>query len=131
MRIEPVDTLKRGLRRTRNYQRFWGHYLDHFAANPEFHELGQPVEDPALKTALAQAGAKRLHRRKSKMLGLEFREIPEIGLVHGICFLDGRLATFLFSREDCAGILALTSLWTDRVMFTRFTMARQARMAAA
>lgn len=131
MKSTMLDQLRDQLGRVRNYGRFWERYLDNFAGNAEFQKLSQPAADESLMNALRRAAGLRMHRPDVKMIGLEFREIPSAGLVHGACFLNGRFCTFLVSREHRLGLMALASLVDGRVIYSRFSTGPRAAAAAA
>jgi len=115
----------------KNYQRFWERYLDRFAADAAFHALGETVADDTLNRAIQEAAAARLHARDVRLIGLESREIASAGLVHGACFLNGRFCTFLVSRADRLGLLAMASLEDGHVLYSRFSLAPRTAAAAA
>ena len=131
MQIHTIVALRQQLGRVRNYGRFWEHYLGEFAGRDEFQSLGRPAADESVTQALCDAARQRLHRPEVKMIGLQCREIPAEGLVHGACFLNGRFCTFLFSREHRQGLMALASLVDGRVIYSRFSTGPRAAAAAA
>lgn len=131
MKNHNVGLLREQLSRVRNYGRFWERYLGDFAASEEFQSLGRPAEDEAVTGALREAARHRLHRPDVKMIGLQCREIPQEGLMHGACFLNGRFCTFLFSREHRLGLMAMASLVDGRVVYSRFSTGPRASAAAA
>jgi hypothetical protein len=131
MQLNTVGALRDQLSRVRNYGRFWERYLGQFAAREDFQALGRPASDDSLTEALRQAAGHRLHRADVKMIGLQCREIPDEGLLHGACFLSGRFCTFLFSREHRLGLMAMASLVDGRVVYSRFSTEPRASAAAA
>jgi hypothetical protein len=131
MKPTMLEQLRSQIGRVRNYGRFWERYLEHFASDAEFQQMSRPAEDESLTRALCSAAAVRLQRPDVKIIGLQFREIPGEGLVHGACFLNGRFCTFLFSRPQRLGLMALASLVDDRVIYSRFSMGPRAAAAAA
>lgn len=131
MQDNSVGSLREQLGRVRNYGRFWERYLGQFAAREEFQAMGQPASDASVEQALREAASHRLHRPEVRMIGLQCREIPSEGLVHGACFLNGRFCTFLFSREHRQGLMALASLVDGRVIYSRFSTGPRAQAAAA
>ena len=131
MKPTMLQQLRDQIGRVRNYGRFWEHYLDRFASDAEFLKMSQPSADDLVTRALCQAAGMRLHRPEVKMIGLQCREIPAEGLVHGACFLNGRFCTFLFSRDHRQGLMALASLVDGRVIYSRFSTGPRAAAAAA
>jgi hypothetical protein len=131
MQFNSVGSLREQLSRVRNYGRFWERYLGDFAGREDFQALGAPAQDETVENALRAAASHRLHRPDVKMIGLQCREIQEEGLVHGACFLNGRFCTFLFSRADRVGLMALASLIDGRVVYSRFSIGPRASAAAA
>lgn len=131
MQLHTIGEMRNQLSRVRNYGRFWERYLGDFAGREDFQSLGRPASDEPLNHALCQAARHRLHRPEVKMIGLQCREIPEEGLLHGACFLNGRFCTFLFSREHRQGLMALASLVDGRVVYSRFSTGPRAAAAAA
>jgi hypothetical protein len=133
MPVHSLEGLRCGLRTARNYARFWIQYLDHFAAAPGFHERGQPLLDPRLEAVVTASAARRIGLSwPVRFFGLQMREIPEEGLVHGIGFLEGRLCTFLIDRLQGQGMLALASLADSHAAYARFSyQERPMSMSAA
>lgn len=131
--LASITRLARQVGRTRHYARLWDRYLDALAACPEFHDLGEPIDDRNFEVAMRRA-ASRVLRAKStpiRMTGLRLREIQEAGLRHGVCFFEGHLCLILADMQTRQGLLALRSLSADEVRYGRFAFTARAWGAAA
>jgi hypothetical protein len=128
-----IERLTRQVATTRNYARLWDRYLEAIAARPDFHEMGHEVDDRGLEATVRRT-ATRILRQKSepiRLVGFKVREIPEAGLLHGVCFFDGHLCLILADTRSRQALIALRSLSEDRCRYGRFSLAAKAWGAAA
>ena len=104
---EKVEVLKRRLRQDTELSQFWEYYFTHFAEQPSFHKMGSPCSNKVVEDRLRLVGQKLFGRDRILLEDLMLIEIPQFGLIHGACSLQGALASVLYFPEMKAGVIAV------------------------
>jgi hypothetical protein len=105
---DQIVILKRRLRQDTNLDQFWKYYFDHFAEHPSFKTMGSPCCNEFVADRLRLVGQKLFGQDRILLNDLLLIEIPEFGLIHGVCSLQGSLASVLYFPEMKIGVIAVT-----------------------
>ncbi len=98
---------------------FWTHFLDNYAENPAFMRLGGPAETQQMEVLVAYITGKMLGKVVEPE-GMRLAKIPEVGVVHGACFVDGEITCVLYFETIEKG-LVVHSKAAGQTNFARFT----------
>ncbi len=121
MKKEHFSALKEKLVGAENFNEVWEYFFDHFSENPAFMEMGEKTQNPLLQAILEEVG-ERLFRQKVKVTNMMLTEIPQHHFVHGVCFVQNRLASVMYFKDIKVGMLSiLGSVQTHEVSMIRFT----------
>jgi hypothetical protein len=102
-----------------DFSEFWGYFLDCFAEKREFMQLGAPAETEPVEVLIAYIAGKMLGR-VVEPTGLRLAKIPEPGLVHGACMIEGNITCFLYFEKVEKGLLVATGD-NGKTNYARFT----------
>ncbi|MBV6433496.1 MAG: hypothetical protein IANPNBLG_03674 [Bryobacteraceae bacterium] len=128
MDSERIFDLKKRLASATDLGAYWTFYFDHFAEDPEFISAGRRVAAKQLHEPLAAMAAKALNVTTVNIDRALFTELPEARLIHGSCYVNGRILCVLFFLDLDMGTIAL-SMPDGITAYARFSITeRPARM---
>jgi hypothetical protein len=121
MKVEHFLALKEKILGAKNFNEPWEYFFDHFSENPAFMNMGEKTQSLLLRSILEEVG-ERLFRQKVKVTDMMLTEIPQHNFVHGVCLVQGRLASVMFFKDIKVGMLSiLSSAQSHEVSMIRFT----------
>lgn len=98
---------------------FWNYFLDNFAEKPAFMEMGAAAETHQMEVLVAYIAGKMLGKVVEPE-GMVLAKIPEAGLVHGACKIDGDMTCVLYFEAIEKGMVVVSKLG-GKTNFARFT----------
>jgi hypothetical protein len=124
MYAQKIATLKHSLLHSKNFAEVQDYFLTHFAEDPQFLNLGQPVQSKLLETIFRQL-IEQAFKSSKNMSSLLFIRVPEYQFIHGTGFVEGRVLTAFFFEEESVGLAAMASLAPGgETNFARFKAAQ-------
>ena len=122
MKIDRLQELKQKLTLEADLSHIWLFYLDHFADDPEFTELGEPAYNEYLDTVLHKT-CKHLFGMAIKITDFFGIYIAEYQLFHGPFQVKGRIGGVIYFEDIKIGLLAVSVDYpsTDAVKYSRFS----------
>jgi hypothetical protein len=95
----------------------WDYFLTHFAENPEFLRLGEPVGGDELLQQVIVAVCRSLFTQPA-LIQARLIRLPEHHFVHGTLYLDDRLSSLLYFEDIHKGMMAV--LWSSQPPETKY-----------
>ena len=122
MKIDRLQELKQKLTVETDLSHIWSFYMDHFADDPEFTELGEPADNQYLDAVLHKT-CKHLFGRAIKITDFLVIYIAEYRLFHGPFQVKGRIGGVIYFEDLKIGLLAVSAddPPTDAVKYSRFS----------
>jgi hypothetical protein len=122
MKIERLQELKQKLTLEADLSHIWLFYMDHFADDPEFTELGEPAYNEYLDVVLHKT-CEQMFGRAIKITNFFLIYIAEYRLFHGPFQVKGRIGGVIYFEDIKIGLLAVSAddPPTDVVKYSRFS----------
>lgn len=121
MDIKRLEELKRQLVHTRDFREVWDFFLDEFATNPEFIELGEPYRHEEMELALAQIGL-QMFPSDQTATAIRLIRLEDQGFIHGNVNVDGRVGGVLYFEDIHVGLVAVSDHFpSDETKMARFS----------
>ncbi len=108
MNINLLQKLKQKLRQEPKLADIWEFYLDHFADHQEFANLGEPVQNKEIETALVNC-CRQMFEDKGELLIAEFMSIylAKQRFFHGPVKIEGRYGGMFYFEDIKMGLVAI------------------------
>lgn len=87
-----------------DFSEFWGYFLDNWAEKAEFMRMGGPAETQEMEVLVAYIVGK-MFGRVVEPEGMKLAKIPERGLVHGACMIEGNVTCVLYFESIEKGLI--------------------------
>lgn len=122
MKIDRLQELKQKLTNEADLSNVWLFYMDHFADQPEFTELGKPAYNEYLDAVLHQT-CQQIFGSAIKITGFFLIYIAKYRLFHGPFQVKGRIGGVIYFEDIKIGLLAVSADYppTDAVKYSRFS----------
>ncbi|MBD2248454.1 hypothetical protein [Nostoc sp. FACHB-888] len=122
MNIDQLQELKRKLTNDADLSDIWLFYMDHFADQPEFTDLGEPADNEYLDAVL-QKTCQQMFDRAIKISDFLLIYIARYHLFHGAFQIAGRIGGVIYFEDLKIGLIAVSADYplTDAVKYSRFT----------
>ncbi|WP_373527996.1 hypothetical protein [Nostoc sp.] len=122
MKIDRLQELKQKLTHVADLSHIWLFYMDHFADQPEFTELGEPAYNEYLNAALYKT-CQQMFGGEIKITDFLLIYIAPDHLFHGAFQVGGRIGGVIYFEDIKIGLLAVSADYppTDAVMYSRFS----------
>lgn len=122
MKIDRLQELKQKLTGVADLSHIWSFYMDHFADQPEFTDLGEPAYNEYLDTVLYKT-CQLMFGRGIKITGFFLIYIAPYHLFHGAFQVEGRIGGVIYFEDIKIGLLAVSADYpaTDAVKYSRFS----------
>jgi hypothetical protein len=122
MKLDRLQELKQKLKNEADLSNIWSFYMDHFADDPEFTDLGKPAHHQYLD-AIIHKTCEQMFGRAIKITNFFSIYIPEYRLFHGPFQVQGRIGGVIYFEELKMGLLAVSAdnPPTDMVKYSRFS----------
>jgi hypothetical protein len=125
MDLSKLDELKRRLVHEKDFMETWNFFLDEFATDLDFIDLGEPTRDEAIETTIAHIAIQMFPRDGNKIQLLLIR-LADRGFVHGNVIVAGRAGGMLYFEDVRVGLVAVSEMPpSDETKFARFTTVPQ------
>ncbi|MHC5937591.1 hypothetical protein [Nostoc sp.] len=123
MNIDRLHELKRKLTNEADLSHIWLFYMDHFADQPEFTELGEPADNEYLDAVLHKT-CQQMFGSAIKITGFFLIYIAKYRLFHGPFQIEGRIGGVIYFEDIKIGLLAVSADYppTDAVKYSRFSL---------
>ncbi|MEH2027005.1 hypothetical protein [Nostoc sp.] len=122
MKIDRLQSLKQKLTNDADLSRIWLFYMDYFADQPEFTDLGEPVYNEYLDAVL-QKTCQQMFARAIKITDFLLIYITPYRLFHGAFQVEGRIGGVIYFEDIKIGLLAVSADYppNDVVKYSRFS----------
>jgi len=122
MKIDRLQELKQKLTFEADLSDIWSFYMDHFADDPEFTELGEPAYNEYLDAVLHKT-CQHLFGRAIKITDNFMIYIAKYRLFHGPFQVKGRIGGVIYFEDLKIGLLAVSAddPPNDAVKYSRFS----------
>jgi hypothetical protein len=122
MKIDRLQELKQKLRSEADLSHIWSFYMDHFADDPKFTNLGEPAYNEYLDAILHKT-CQQMFGRTIKIKDFFLIYIAKYLLFHGPFQVDGRIGGVIYFEDLKIGLLAVSAdnPPTDLVKYSRFS----------
>jgi hypothetical protein len=101
--------LKQKLLHDRDLAPVWRYFLNHFAEQPGFMELGEQARNVFVEAVIDQVGI-QLYGNSSKVRDLILRRLDDQRFVHGGFMVDGRVGGVIFFEDAHIGLVTVAEL---------------------
>ncbi len=119
MKIDRLQELKQKLTFEADLSHIWSFYMDHFADDPEFTELGEPADNEYLDAVIHKT-CQHLFNRAIEITDNLIIYIAEYRLFHGPIQVQGRIGGVIYFEDIKIGLLAV-SADDPAVKYSRFS----------
>ena len=119
MNLDLFDTLKDRLIGANRFDEIMTYFLDHFADDPQFIELGRRETSGDFQRMVALIGTRAL-KKKACLEYFVATRIDEKSFIHGGGLLGGRVLTVIYFEDIGTGLIAIDA-GRDRLSLLRFT----------
>ncbi|MEH1860799.1 MAG: hypothetical protein V7L21_23020 [Nostoc sp.] len=122
MKINRLQELKQKLTDVADLSHIWLFYMDHFADQPEFTDLGEPAYNEYLDAVLHKT-CQQMFGRAIKITDFLLIYIAPYHLFHGAFQVEGRIGGVIYFEDIKIGLLAVSADYppTDMVKYSRFS----------
>ncbi|MBD2773197.1 hypothetical protein ICL16_14250 [Iningainema sp. BLCCT55] len=122
MKINRLQELKQKLTNVSDLSDIWLFYMDHFADDPEFTELGEPAYNEYLN-AVVHKTCQHLFGSAIKITNFLLIYVAQYRLFHGPFQVEGRIGGVIYFEDIKIGLLAVSAddTPTDAVKYSRFS----------
>jgi len=122
MKIDRLQELKQKLKNEADLSHIWLFYMDHFADDPKFTELGEPAYNEYLDAVLHKT-CEHLFGRAIKITDFFLIYIAKYRLFHGPFQVKGRIGGVIYFEDLKIGLLAVSADGPpkDAVKYSRFS----------
>lgn len=123
MKIDRLQELKQKLTAVADLSDIWSFYMDHFADQPEFTDLGEPAYNEYLDAVLHKT-CQQMFGKEIKITGFFLIYIAADHLFHGAFQVEGRIGGVIYFEDIKIGLLAVSADYppTDAVKYSRFSL---------
>lgn len=121
MDLSKLDELKRRLVHEKDFMKTWGFFLDEFATDLAFIDLGEAARDEAIETTIARI-ALQMFPRDGNITQTRLIRLPDRQFVHGNVIVAGRAGGMFYFEDVRVGLVAVSEMFpSDETKFARFT----------
>ncbi|KYC36448.1 hypothetical protein WA1_42855 [Scytonema hofmannii PCC 7110] len=122
MKIDRLQELKQKLTNETDLSHVWSFYMDHFADDPKFTQLGEPASNEYLDAVLHKT-CQYMFGRTIKITNFFLIYIAKYQLFHGPFQVKGRIGGVIYFEDIKIGLLAVSADAppTDVVKYSRFS----------
>ncbi|MEH2283860.1 MAG: hypothetical protein V7K90_21465 [Nostoc sp.] len=122
MKIDRLQELRQKLTNDADLSRIWLFYMDYFADQPEFTDLGEPAYNEYLDAVL-QKTCQQMFARAIKITDFLLIYITPYRLFHGAFQVEGRIGGVIYFEDIKIGLLAVSADYppNDVVKYSRFS----------
>ena len=125
MDLSKLDELKRRLVHEKDFTKTWGFFLDEFATDQDFIDLGEAVSDEAIETTIAHI-ALQMFPHDGNVTQTRLIRLADQRFVHGNVIVAGRVGGMLYFEDVRVGLVAVSEKFpSDETKFARFTTVPQ------
>ncbi|BCL39728.1 hypothetical protein [Nostoc sp. MS1] len=126
MNIDQFQELKQKLTLEADLSVIWSFYMDYFADDPEFIELGEPKYNEYLDAVIHKTG-EQIFGRVIKITGFLPIYIAEYGFFHAPFWAEQRIGGVIYFEDIKVGLIAVSADYppTDEVKYSRFSEVMQ------
>jgi hypothetical protein len=131
---EKVETLRRKIATEKEIARIWEYFFDEFTGSPGFMEAGETCECRELDDRLELIGRHAFGKPRVVVSDQAWGHVREcdgvpVGLIHGSCSLEGRLASAIWLPDLSFGVACIMESGAT-VKYARFKPGDLAGMPA-
>jgi hypothetical protein len=120
MDLSKLQELKRRLVHEKDFLKIWGFFLDEFATDLAFIELGEPIRDEALETTIAHVGL-QMFPRAGNSIEVRLIRLADQQLLHGNVVVAGQVGGVLYFEDVRVGLVAVSESLSGETKFARFS----------
>jgi hypothetical protein len=122
MKINRLQELKQKLTSVADLSEIWLFYMDHFADDPKFTELGEPTYNQYLDTVIHKT-CEQMFGRAIKITDFFPIYIAKYHLFHAPFLAERRIGGVIYFEDIKVGLIAVSADYppTDVVKYSRFS----------
>lgn len=119
--LEDFATLRRNFVQAKDFAGFWNSFFDDFVQNPDFMEMGQPVQSASIESLVHRVG-ERMFQQPVKARDFMLFFVPDAHLIHGMFAVEDCSGNILYFDEIDMGLMGVVHPG-GQTDFARFTLA--------
>ena len=119
---ERLAELARMLVSEKVFKKTYTYFFDNLTDDDDFMMMAKRTKNPDLKRIMQEIGKAFLQQEAVTITKFLTMPLPEQHFVHGVCHINGRLATFFFFKKFSMGMAAMVTPGGEySTLFSRFT----------
>jgi hypothetical protein len=121
MDLSRLQVLKRRLVQDKNFLEVWSDFLDEFAMDPAFIDVGERIRHEGLEMAIAEIGL-QLFPRDGNVTSTLLIRVPGHHFIHGNVNIAGRNGGVIYFEDIRVGLVAASDHFpSDETKAARFS----------
>jgi hypothetical protein len=105
MNLGKLQILTKKIAETKQFVEAFEYFFDEFAEKDEFLDIGKRVAHPTLEQMIQTIGGVLI--KNARFSDFMFIRVPRHWFIHGTCWVNGRLANFIYFEDVQLGMLAI------------------------
>ena len=106
MNLSKLEILKKKMAEATEFSEPFDYFFDEFAEKEEFVDIGKRVSHSKLEQLIQAIGGTLVGN--ARFYDFMFIRVPKRQFIHGTCWVNGRLASFMYFEDIQFGMLAIT-----------------------
>jgi hypothetical protein len=125
---EKISRFKLILAKTTDVEEAWNYFFNCLMPDDRFRALGNPVETDEVTPILRVVATQTLHEA-GHFTHYTAIDIPEYGLQHGACFIDGYMVGYCLAKEMRIATACFVGSPDQKIHIIRFTVIRESDLS--
>ncbi|MEQ1746203.1 MAG: hypothetical protein ABMA02_12310 [Saprospiraceae bacterium] len=105
-----LATLEEIILHPSNWDDATNYFLDHFATEPAFLQMGQKTSLPIIIKMMGELAKHLFQKEAVALVNPMMFKVKKFHMIHGTCLVEGRLITFVYLTTVHKGVFTVSNL---------------------
>ena len=106
MDLKRLNELRTKLANDKDLAPVWTFFMDHFAEDAGFIELGKVTRHSFVESVVAEVGS-QMFPGDSSLVGLMLSPVPQTDFIHGVFMMGGRVGGVIYFEDSFVGLVSV------------------------